>query len=262
MEKNMLKKFELTIVAVLLFSACCSLAYADKIYLKSGKSYEGRLVGKSDRRYLFGLDTGGEEYIQVSFFTEDVEKIELGKDTVEAQIPILKELESVKVGGNQSDSKVYELSLYKESQGNKTDPAFSEKELRESLSREESEYYQRFNEILKKYVDKFSAVQNIYMNLTTATREDFEAGKQYMDELYFELNNLFVPETFKKSHISYLQSVKASYLAFNALGQGMLDEAAKQIKTSEDSKQRSIEEIRDIVSKKKLTGKEEGKPSA
>ena len=58
-----------------------------------------------------------------------------------------------------------------------------------------------------------------------------------------------------------LQSVKASYLAFNALGQGMLDEAAKQIKISEDSKQRSIDEIRDIVSKKKLTSKEEGKSS-
>ena len=153
------------------------------------------------------------------------------------------------------------MSLYKESQGKKADPTFSEQELRKTLSREESEYYQRFNEILKKYVDKFSAIQNIYMNLTTATREDFEAAKQYMDELYFELNNLFVPETFKKSHVSYLQSVKSSYLAFNALGQGMLDEAAKQIKISEDSKQRSMEEIRDIISKKKLTSQEEGKAS-
>ena len=255
---------------LLIFSVLCSLlsvlcplsAYADKIYLKSGKSYDGKLVGKSDRRYLFALDTGGGESIQVSFFTEDVEKIELGKDTVEEQIPILKELESLKVNVNKSDSKVYELSLYKESQGNKVDPTFSEQELRKTLNREESEYYQRFNEILKKYVDKFSAVQNIYMNLTTATREDFEVAKQYMDELYFELNNLFVPETFKKSHLLYLQSVKASYLAFNVLGQGMLDEAAKQIKISEDSKQMCMDEVRGIISKRKLTSKEEGKPSA
>ncbi|MEK7849794.1 MAG: hypothetical protein AAB213_03110 [Candidatus Omnitrophota bacterium] len=261
MKKSILKKFGLTIVAALLSVASCSLAYADKIYLKNGKSYDGRLVGKSERRYLFALDIGSGDSVQVSFFTEDVEKIELGKDTVESQIPYLKEVESLRVEVNESGPKVYEISLYKESQGKKADPTFSEQELRKSLSREESEYYQRFNEILKKYVDKFSAIQNIYMNLTTATREDFESAKQYMDELYFELNNLFVPETFKKSHISYLQSVKASYLAFNALGQGMLDEAAKQIKISEDSKQRCMEEIREIISKKKLTSREEGKTS-
>lgn len=261
MKRSILKNFGPIIVVILLFMAGCPLACADKIYLKDGKSYDGRLVGKSERRYLFALDTGGGESIKVSFFTEDVEKIELGKDTVESQIPYLKDVESLRVDVNKNDSKVYELSLYKESQGKKAEPTFSEQELRKSLSREESEYYQRFNEILKKYVDKFSAVQNIYMNLTTATREDFEAGKQYMDELYFELNNLFVPETFKKSHISYLQSVKASYLAFNALGQGMLDEAAKQIKISEDSKQRCMEEIREIISEKKATGKEEGNTS-
>ncbi|MFH0940535.1 MAG: hypothetical protein V1840_01610 [Candidatus Omnitrophota bacterium] len=262
-QKNLFPVFcFLFFIFCFLLSVLCPLnSYADKIYLKNGKNYDGRLVGKSERRYLFALDTGPGESVQISFFTEDVEKIELGKDTVESQIPYLKEVESLRVEVNKNDPKVYELSLYKESQGKKAEPTFSEQELRKSLSREESEYYQRFNEILKKYVDKFSAVQNIYMNLTTATREDFEAAKQYMDELYFELNNLFVPETFKKSHISYLQSVKASYLAFNALGQGMLDEAAKQIKISEDSKQRCMEEIREIISKRKLTSKEEGNTS-
>ena len=55
--------------------------------------------------------------------------------------------------------------------------------------------------------------------------------------------------------------MKASYLSFNALGLGMLDEADKQIKISEDSKQKCMEEIRDIISKKKLPSKEEGKTS-
>ena len=230
------------------FSSC---AFADKIYLKDGKSYEGKLVGKSERRYLFALDTGGGESVKVSFFTEDVKKIELGKDTVESQIPYLKDVESLKVEVKEDKPKVYELSLYKESQGKKAEPTVSENELKKALNKEEAEYYQRFNEILMKYVDKFNAVQNIYTNLTTATKDDFVAAKQYMDELYFELNNLYVPDTFKKSHTAYLQSVKASYLAFSALEQGMLDEAAKQIKISEDSKQRSMEEIRSIISNRK-----------
>ena len=72
-----------------------------------------------------------------------------------------------------------------------------------------------------------------------------------MDELYFELNNIFVPEVFKRSHASYLESVKAGYLTFNALLNGLLDEASKQIKISEDTKQRSMLEFREAIISRK-----------
>jgi hypothetical protein len=222
-------------------------AYADKVYLKDGKNYEGKLIGKSERRFLFSMNVGGETF-QMSFFPEDVEKIELDKDTVEAQIPYLKEVESLKVKVDEGKTKTYQLSLYKESQSNIGNaPTFSEKELKSTLNKEEGEYYTKFNDILKRYVDKLQVVQNIYMNLTTATRDDFAQAKQYMDELYFELNNIIVPEAFKKSHTSYLESLKAGFLAFRALEQGMLDEASAQIKVSEESKQRSMSEFRQVI---------------
>ena len=72
-----------------------------------------------------------------------------------------------------------------------------------------------------------------------------------MDELYFELNNIVVPDLFKRSHTEYLESVKATYLTFNALEQGVLDEATKQIKISEDSKERSMADFRDVILQKK-----------
>jgi len=226
-------------------------AYADKIYLKDGKNYEGKLVGKSDRRYLFNMEVGGEKF-QMSFFPEDIEKIELDEKTVESQIPYLKDVESFKV--ETKKSKKYELSLYKESQIQAQEKGkFSEDELKSSLSKQENEYYKKFNEILKRYTDKFQKIQNIYLNLTSATKEDFVQAKEYMDQLYFELNNIYVPEAFKQSHAAYLESVKASFLAFNALQQGMLDEAAKQTKISEDIKQRSMSEFREIIVSRKAT---------
>ncbi len=246
MGKVMMKRSCLVIFLGLLFFAgrpFVSPAYADKIFLKSGKNYEGKLVGRSERRYLFALDSASDSPVKISFFLEDVDKIELSKDTVESQIPYLKDVESLKVD---TQPKSYEISIYKEGQGQKTEPTFTEKEVAKALGKEEGEYYQRFNDILKKYVDKFQFIQNIYLNLTTASKEDFASAKIYMDELYFELNNIFVPEAFKKSHVAYLQSVKASFLAFSALEQGMLDEAAKQIKVSEESKQHSMDEFRSV----------------
>jgi hypothetical protein len=235
------------------FPFFCFSVFADKIYLKDGKSYEGKLIGKSDRRYLFSMTVGGESF-RMSFFPEDVEKIELGKDTVEEQIPYLKEVESFNVEAKEDKSKTYQLSLYKESQSGVAEPhRFSEKELKKSLNKQESEYYTKFNAILKKYIDKLQFVQNLYLNLTVATREDFAQAIQYMDEVYFELNNIYVPEAFKKSHVSYLDSLKAAYLAFNALLRGMLDEASKQIKISEESKQHSMEQFRQVIVSRKLT---------
>jgi len=203
---------------------------ADKIYLKNGKIYEGKLIGKSEKRFLFSVNADGVTF-QMSFFPDEVEKIELDKDSMEKQIPYLKEVETLKVQVKEEEkekSKTYELSLFKESAVGKLEmPTFSEAELKKILKQDEAEYYERFNEILKRYMDKFAAIQDIYMNLTTATKEEFGSAKSYMDELYFELNNLFVPEAFHKSHVSYLESVKANFLAFTALEQGMLDEAAE-----------------------------------
>jgi hypothetical protein len=233
------------ILILILILGFCSSTYADKIYLKDGKVYEGKLLGKSQKRFLFSVEVEGETF-QMSFFPGDVQKIELGKNTVEEQIPYLKEVESTKISVQEGQPKTYEMSLYKEGPKEAQIPAFSDKEVRSVLNKEEAEYYQHFNEILNKYIDKFSAIQNILMNLTTATREDFAGAKQYMDELYFELNNLFVPAAFKKSHMSYLESVKANFLVFQALEQGALDEAAKQIKIVEDSKLRAVNAIKEL----------------
>ena len=60
--------------------------FADKIYLKNGKVYDGKIIGRSPRRYLFALDLDGSS-VQLSFFTEDIEKVEWGKNTVQEQIP-------------------------------------------------------------------------------------------------------------------------------------------------------------------------------
>lgn len=245
-----------TFLGISISLGLCSIAGADKIYLKDGKAYEGKLVGRSERRFLFAVDFAGEA-LPMSFFTEDVAKIELGKDTVESQIPYLKEIESLKVEVREENPKVYELSLYSKGQAGTGQAPFSDNEVKKILNKDEFEYYQRFNDILKKYADKFVAIQNVFVNLTTAGREDFASSKLYMDDLYFELNNLFVPEAFKKSHMAYLESVKATFLAFNALGEGALDEAAKQIKISEESKQRSMSEFRQvIVSRKPPASKE------
>lgn len=240
---------------IIIFCFVCAYSFApfchaDKIYLKNGKVYEGKLVGKSEKRFLFSVDIEGEKF-PMSFFPEDVEKLELDKDSVESQIPYLKDIETLKVKVTEDKPRIYEMSLYQEGQFQADASGFSENDLKKALSEEEIEYYEKFNVILKRYIDKFSMIQNIYAEMTTATRDDFIEAKQYMDELYFELNNIFVPKAFKKSHGMYLASVKASYLAFNALENRMLDEASKQIKFSEESKQRSMQEFRQVILNRK-----------
>jgi len=225
-------------------------ADVDKIFLKNGTSYEGKLVGKSDKRFLFKVSSDGEIF-EMSFFPEEVEKVELGKDSMDREVPYLKEVEPLKVPVKAGKPTVYELSLYQESVGKMDTPSFTEQELKSKLSKEEAEYYDRFNDILKRYTDKLFFVQNVYANLTTATRDDFESAKTYMDSLYFELNNIAVPEVFKKSHNYYLQSLKANYLTFSALTLGMLDEAAQQKKVADESKQASMAEFRQVIALKK-----------
>lgn len=247
-------------LSALLFSVNCPLSYADKIYLKDGKSYEGKLIGRSHKRYLFSVDADG-EYFRMSFFPDSVEKIELDKDTVEEQIPYLKEVEDFSVDAKDDKSKAYQISLYKggSQAGDADSSKFSLKELKGRLDKQENEYYAKFNGILDRYVDKSQFIQNLYLNLTVATREDFARARQYMDELYFELNNIFVPDAFKRSHAFYLEYVKASYLTFQALLSGMLDEASKQIKISEEAKERSALEFRDVITSRKPEGVVTGK---
>lgn len=222
------------------------LAHADKIYLKDGKVYEGRLVGKSEKRFLFSIDASGTP-LAMSFFPENVEKIEIGKDTVQSQIPYLKDVESTKMGTEEKAEKTYEISLYKEPGSAPQVEVFTENELKFIFTKDEFEYYQKFNDILRRYTDKFSFIQNVYLNLTTATKEDFIRAKESMDTLYFELNNLSAPDIFKRPHAAYLEAIKASYLSFGALEHGLLEEAAKQNRFSEDGKQGAMLAFRDAV---------------
>lgn len=241
-------------ILLLFFLLHPSTAHADKIYLKDGKVYEGRLVGKSEKRFLFSVDMSGTS-LEMSFFPENVEKIELGKETVESQIPYLKDVESTKVGTKERAEKTYELSLYKEPGRAPQVEVFTENELKLIFTKDEFEYYQKFNDILVRYTDKFSFIQNVYLNLTTATKEDFVRAKDYMDGLYFELNSLSAPDIFRRPHAAYLEAIKASYLSFDALAQGLLEEAAKQNRLSEDGKQGAMSAFRDaIFAKKSVAG--------
>jgi hypothetical protein len=257
--RELMKKNRVVFLSLGIFFLTTASVFADvdKIFLKSGTSYEGKLVGKSDKRYLFKVNSEGEVF-EMSFFPEEVEKLELGKDSMDREVPYLKEVEPLKVPVKAGKPTVYELSLYQESVGKTDTPSFTEQELKSKLSKEEVEYYDKFNDILKRYTDKLFFVQNVYVNLTTATRDDFELAKGYMDSLYFELNNIVVPETFKKSHGYYLQSVKANYLTFSALKQGMLDEAAQQMKITDENKQASMAEFRQVIALKKSSSSSVG----
>ncbi|MFH0877086.1 MAG: hypothetical protein V1863_02545 [Candidatus Omnitrophota bacterium] len=246
----MITKSRLSIFLFLLFFAANPLAYADKIYLKNGKMFEGKLIGKSNIRYLFHIDTAGES-LPMSFFMEYVDKIELGKDTVEEQIPYLKEVESMKVRVKEDESKIYELSLYNKSTQVQDQVTFSESQLKKSLAPDEQEYYQKFTDILNKYEDKDAFIRNIYANLTSVRSQDFTSAKQYMDELYFELNNFFVPQAFRKPHQAYLEVVRETFLAFGSLEQERLDEASKHMKASDDARQKFVEEFRSVILSRK-----------
>ncbi len=229
------------------------VAFADKIYLKDGKMYEGKLIGRSDRRYLFAIDVDGTP-IQMSFFPEDVEKIDMGKNTREEQVPYLNEVESLKVNVKEDDPKVYELSLFNEAsqEGAAAEGgfSFSEKDLIGALTEEEAEYYFKFNQVLARYTDKLAAVQVIYLNIAQASRDDLATAQKCYDDMYFDLNHFPVPDSFKRPHQAYLDSVKAAFLAYGALGERQLDEALQQFKVSEDAKAASLAFFRSVITAK------------
>ncbi len=230
-------------VFLLIFSA--SACWADTLYLKNGKVYEGKVTGKSYKRYVFVVDLAGEK-IPLSFFIDEVEKVDLSKDSAEAQIPFLKEVETFQVPVSQDKTKVYESSVYKDEKLTVAE-SMSDPQIRQKLAPEEFEYYQRYNEIVKRYTDQLVAIQNIYLDLTNATKEEFAVAKKDMDEFYFDLNSLFVPGAFQESHKTYLESVKATYLVFNALEQGALEEASRQMKLADEKKERALGLFRKIL---------------
>jgi hypothetical protein len=228
------------------FCGAASMAYADKITMKDGKVYEGRITGKSDRRYVMALDAGGEE-VSVSIFTDEVDKVEMGRESVKRQIPYLKEVEKVKVktGG----SRIYEMSLDRKtgaSQG--TDPtAITHDAALKSLDDKERAYYEKFDAILKRHEEDFVYIEQLYADLPKATPEDFVQAKQLMDQVYFEVNALEVPTAFKPAHMLFLNSVKATFLAFGALEKGLLEEAQQRINESVQGKLLAAEARRELL---------------
>jgi len=222
-------------------------AAADKIFLKDGKVYEGTVVGKSDRRYLFGVKVGEEE-IRLSFFLEEVDHVDMEKDSAQRQIPYLKEVEDVKfdVGKEQSG---YELSLYKKEQKNAFDTGqwYTLKEIEEVLGKEEFAYYQAFGEITQRYAPKFVIIDTMYADLSVVTKDDFETAKVYMRELYEELSGLKVPPAFQRSYETYREAVKATSLSFDALDKGALEEAARQTQVSQENRAEGMKLFREVV---------------
>lgn len=243
-------KFGSLVIVVLLVASPC---LADTLYLKNGKVYEGKVMGKSHRRYLFAVEMDGDQ-IPLSFFVEEVDRVDLGKASAEAQIPFLKEIESFQAPVGQDKSKVYEVSVYNKDEKLTLQESVYDPLIRQKLMPEEFEYYQRYHEIVKRYTDQLVAIENIYLDMTNATKEEFSSAKKDMDEFYFDLNSLVVPEVFVAPHKTYLESVKATYLVFNALEQGMLEEASRQMKLAEESKERALAEFRKILTERPVRG--------
>jgi len=237
-------------------------ARADKIFLKNGKVYEGTVVGKSGRRYLFAIKAADEE-MRLSFFIEEVDHVDMEKDSAQRQIPFLKEVEKVKfdVGKQQS---TYELSLYKKEQKSAFDAIrwYSLKEIQDVLDEEEFAYYQEFGEITRRYASKFVILDTMYADLSVATKEDFELAKGYMYDLYYELNNLSVPPVFRTSHETYKEAVKATSLSFGALDKGVLEEAARQTQISQEKRAEGMKLFRQVVQGRRQPARREESLSA
>ena len=239
-----------------------SPARADKIFLKNGKVYEGTVVGKSDLRYLFIVKMGDEE-MRLSFFIEEVDRVDMVKVSAQRQIPFLKEVEKVKFDiGNQRSG--YEISLYKKEQKGAFDATrwYSLKEIQEVLDEAEFVYYQAFGEITKRYMPKTSIIDTMYADLSVVTKDDFETAKVYMHDLYYELNNLKVPPAFRRSFETYKEAVKAASLSFDALNKGALEEAARQTQIFQTNRAEGMKLFREVVqSRRKPAEKEKSMPT-
>jgi len=263
-----------TPLRIVVLSICCAgvlcvsfgaapPAAADKIFLKDGKVYEGTVVGKSDRRYLFAVKAGDEE-IRLSFFVEEVDHVDMEKDSAQRQIPFLKEVEKVKfdVGKQQTG---YELSLYKKEQKGAFDATrwYSLKEIQEVLDEEEFAYYQAFGGITQRFAPKFVIIDTMYADLSVATKDDFETAEVYMRDLYEELGGLKVPRAFRRSYEMYREAVKAISLSFDALEKGALEEAARQTQISQENRAEGMKLFREVVQSRRQTERREGsRPAA
>ncbi len=237
-------------------------ARADKIFLKNGKVYEGTVVGQSDRRTLFAVRAGDEE-IRLSFFVEEVDHVDMEKDSAQRQIPFLKEVEKVKFDVGKEKS-AYELSLYNKEQKSVFDATswYSLKEIQEVLDEAEFAYYQEFGEITQRYAPKFVVIDTMYADLSVATKEDFELAKSYMHDLYDELSRLAVPPAFRTSHETYQEAVKATSLSFDALDRGVLEEAARQTQISQENRGEGLNLFRQVVQSRRQPAEREKSLSA
>ena len=252
-------RFAVLLVFCAAWMACgpVRLARADKIFLKNGKVYEGKVVGKSDRRYLFVVKAAGEE-MPLSFYIEEVDRVDMEKDSVERQIPYLKEVGGVtfNVGGSK---KGYALDLYKKEQKGSFGASdwYSLAEIQEVLNKEEFAYYQQFGEITSRYAPKFIIVDTMYADLSQANTDDFELAKTYMHDLYYELSHLTVPPAFRTSHDTYLEAVRATSLSFDALEKGVLEEATRLTQVSQENRVSGMTLFRQVVQSRRPSPKKD-----
>ncbi len=258
-------RFRITVLLIccagILFGAAPP-ARADKIFLKNGKVYEGTVVGKSGWRYLFAVKVGDEE-MRLSFFVEEVDHVDMEKDSAQRQIPFLKEVEKVKfdLGKQQSG---YEISLYRKEQKGVFDATrwYSLKEIQEILDKEEFAYYQAFGEITQRYASKFVVIDTMYADLSVVTRDDFGLAKTYMHDLYYELNDLKVPSAFRRSYEIYKEAVRATFLSFDALDKRALEEAVRQTQVSQENRAEGMKLFREVVQGRRKPAEKEESLSA
>jgi hypothetical protein len=151
----------------------------------------------------------------------------------------------------QGNETVYEMSMYKKGQLEGDQQFFTMAEIQEILSKEEFAYYEKFLEITTRYADRLVAIDNLYQNLPTATREDFAAVRQSLDLVYSELNALTVPPLFKQGHEAYLAFLKETYMVFGALDRGLLEEASAHMRAAEQAKRQSLLSFRQAILQRK-----------
>jgi len=240
-----------------------SRALADKIFLKNGKVYEGKVVGKSDQRYLFAIQTGGKS-LRLSFFTDEVDRVDMEKDSVQRQIPFLKEVKDVSfnVPGRE---RAYEISLYNKEQQKSAFEAtdwYTSAAIKEVLTEDEYAYYEAFGDIAKRFATKFVVVDTMYADLSVVTRDDFETAKVYMVDLYEELAALKAPPAFRESLDVYMTAVKATAMSFDALGARNLETASQQAQISQEYRVKGMKMFSQAVQVRRVPTEPTSKPGA
>ncbi|MGE5280160.1 MAG: hypothetical protein ACM3L6_05420 [Deltaproteobacteria bacterium] len=228
------------------FLTAAGPAAADKIFLKNGKVYEGTVVGKSDRRYLFAVKAGDEQ-IRLSFFTDEVERVDMEKPTAERQMPYLQDVKKAEFGDKKEGA--YEISLYNKEQKGAFDTTdwYTVDEIRDVLTEKEFAYYQAFNELVNRYAPSFVVIDTMFGDLSQATKEDFERARDSMGDLAGELGALSVPPAFRRPHEAYVNAAQATARVFEALEAGRLEEAGRLAQASQEGRIAAMNLFRQLV---------------